>query len=71
MKGGEKEFKISGMESRKLENIMSELEKCVLLCGNSHREVHALREELKSSSFVITKAILEEVLSIDKKFSRR
>lgn len=37
----EKDFNISKVRSYNFENIKSELAKCVLLCANCHREVHA------------------------------
>ncbi|QDP60454.1 MAG: hypothetical protein GOVbin1096_82 [Prokaryotic dsDNA virus sp.] len=36
-----KEFRVSGMWSFSKERIKKEVEKCVLLCSNCHREVHA------------------------------
>jgi 5-methylcytosine-specific restriction endonuclease McrA len=36
----EKEFSISKSSSLTLDAIKSELDKCVLLCSNCHREVH-------------------------------
>jgi len=36
-----KEFKLSNFKSRSFDNLKQELDKCVLLCSNCHREVHA------------------------------
>jgi hypothetical protein len=36
-----KEFQISKSRSYSKEKILSEIKKCVLLCSNCHREVHA------------------------------
>ena len=38
--GSEKKFKIAKAESKSWENIMKELEKCVILCSNCHRKLH-------------------------------
>lgn len=38
----EKEFTISGSgHTRSLDRVLEEIEKCILLCANCHREVHA------------------------------
>ncbi len=39
-KPDEKEFQISKFRSLKFENIVKELNKCVILCATCHREVH-------------------------------
>lgn len=36
----EKEFKISGNTNGNLSRLIKEVDKCVLLCANCHREVH-------------------------------
>jgi len=37
-----KDFNLSTLRNYKLENIKSELDKCLLLCSNCHRELHYL-----------------------------
>jgi hypothetical protein len=37
----EKDFQISGNHCRSIEKLKKEVDKCVLLCGNCHSEVHA------------------------------
>ena len=37
----EKDFQISGSHCRNFEKLKKEVDKCVLLCGNCHSEVHA------------------------------
>src|SRR5579871_396728 len=36
-----KEREISGMKSRSFERLKPELDKCILVCSNCHREIHA------------------------------
>lgn len=36
-----KDFQISKSRSRNFEKIKTEIEKCILLCANCHREVHS------------------------------
>jgi len=37
----EKDFVISAATSTKFENVQDELDKCILVCANCHREIHA------------------------------
>lgn len=37
----DKSFTISGNYNRKLEDLISEIEKCILTCANCHAEIHA------------------------------
>jgi hypothetical protein len=41
-----KELNISKLIGRTFQRLKTELDKCILLCGNCHREVHYLEEEL-------------------------
>ena len=36
----EKEFSISKYKNKKFENLIPELDKCVLVCSNCHGEIH-------------------------------
>lgn len=36
----EKDFNISSTKNRKFEDIINELDKCILVCANCHREIH-------------------------------
>lgn len=38
---GEKEFDLAGFRSTTFEKVKAELDKCILLCSNCHREEHA------------------------------
>ena len=40
----QKEFSISKKATIKLENLMPEIKKCIILCSNCHREFHYLNE---------------------------
>ncbi len=43
-----KEFSPHRLKGQTLETALVELEKCVLLCANCHREEHYLKEEIKN-----------------------
>lgn len=40
----QKSFSVSQRKSRKMESIMEEIKKCVVLCSNCHREFHYLEK---------------------------
>ena len=42
----EKEFSISGMHCLSWSKLKSELDKCILVCANCHREIHASLAQL-------------------------
>ena len=43
-KCGEKEFTISNNTRKTFEKLLPEIEKCVILCANCHREYHYLND---------------------------
>lgn len=43
----EKEFSISSKNIRSFEAYLKEVDKCILLCSNCHREIHEKEKELK------------------------
>jgi len=45
----EKEFSFSSFQSLKWEKIVSEMQKCICVCANCHREIHAGMIELSES----------------------
>lgn len=55
----EKEFNISTSSHLTFEKIKAELDKCILLCANCHREIHAnkIQYDLKSNSIIKFTAI--------------
>jgi hypothetical protein len=42
---GDKEFNISSMSGRRLSTLDSEIEKCICVCANCHRELHSSGKE--------------------------
>ena len=38
---GDKAFELSNVGSRSLKQVQKEIEKCVVVCANCHREIHA------------------------------
>lgn len=52
----EKDFNLSGLNSAKmsLEKVRKELDKCVLLCANCHREKHSNYKDIKFLNYIST-----------------
>lgn len=48
----EKDFNIGQVKCRSLNAIKSELDKCILLCANCHREIHAGLMEYKDGNII-------------------
>lgn len=45
--GGGKDINPANLRSRRFDKIMPELDKCILVCGNCHREIHEEESSLK------------------------
>lgn len=57
----EKDFSISTVRSYSFEKVKSELDKCVLLCSNCHKETHANLHKGLDKEWVVIKKELKDI----------
>ena len=63
-----KDFSIGQMKCRSLNSIKEELDKCILLCSNCHKEIHAVYLKYENETITeITPETLEWNLSVSNK----